>query len=227
MDARYFYDMMMEYTFNNDKKHCYYGLCNRTVYIHHKGDESTYYVIFDSKEVMKHVNDKYDSKLMLSDLTGDDYELYNPVQIYKAGYIIITESCNTNDIKRVISELYDKVEETEGVTLCGGSFWDEGLTDSFSYYSSNGTELEIGMIKDLTKENVDRKYYGLRAIPFNKEIKNDDAFHVKFIHSTTEHGVDKYKKLADVALEELRQFLIDLEINFKWVETPIKKAVYC
>lgn len=237
MKAKYFYDRLLNYESESRKtQKYYYGFSNRMVTIHHIGDESTYYTIFDNKNVMvKKIGSYKTASMTLDDLSGDDYELFNIVQILKTGYIVL-DTDSELEIKKVISKLSEHIEwDDEGYRrkgdnipiLCGESFWEDGVTDEFQYYATNEIEVHVQMVRNLCKSNINRKYYGLRCIPFIKSISNSQAIHVEFIQSMNKGNYNEEYEKCEEALKELKTMLNEITDSFRWVKCNIGKPCYC
>lgn len=232
MKAKYFYDRLCGY--GEECKRTmkfYYGYANGITDIHRKGNNTEYYTIYRNGDVYKNtINPQItDIDFRIEDLVGDDFELYNPVQVFKSGYIVLKNAKTEKDVKKVISKLCHYINTFElkkDISLLSGEiYWDNGLTDGFNFYTATQTqiELEILTVKNLCKENVDRKYYGARVYPFNRRMKNYNSFYVKFIHNV-KNDIDK--KRGD-ALTELRQYLKEIDIDHEWVDMNIKHPIYC
>ena len=107
--------------------------------------------------------------------------------------------------------------------LCGGSSWSKGLTSKFEYYAVNGVQLNVEIIKELCKCNMDRKYYGVRSIPFIKDVKNEEAIHISFLQVVTKDNRNSVGKMCDEALSDLLSYMREIGVNCKWKECSTKK----
>ena len=238
MKAEYFYNRLLKYdeesrTTGKD----YYGYCNGAVNIHRKNDESEYFTIYKNGRVYHHYTGNYDGEwLTVANLEGDNFEIFNIVQIIRSGYLTLNTESEL-DVKKSISKLYNYIrsfdnghpfKKTKNIpTLCGGSIWSNGVTDDFQYYSVNGIEVHLQTIKELCKENVNRKHYDLRPIPFIKAMKNTNTIYVSFICIMRLDNDGNLKEKCDSALSDLLTYMDDIDVECKWVECRIRKPVYC
>lgn len=225
MKPKDFYNMLLYGTTRNET--C--GARGHYIIIHRIGNDSKYYIIFRDGKVQ--VYDPVKGKgcqlcMMVDDIPNGEYELFNSVQILKSGYVML-DVYSDRDVKVIISKLYDHVESEKDNILCGSSYWDDGLTDSFEYYATNGIEVKVRMIKTLCSTNVRRKSEGFHPIPFNPQMNNMCSFHVCFITDMTDkYDYDLAHKQCDEALNELKTFLGIITDNFRWVEVNMKKPCY-
>lgn len=249
MKAKYFYERMIGY--KNEASNTgkfYYGYSNGMVDIHHKNNENEYFLIWGSKEVTRYYKEESElsyhreQKMQLDDLKGDDFELFSVVQIIKCGYIVFENAKSENDIKKIISDTHNYIESFEeerliyGIDdgddkndpvpfLVGGSCWNNGMTDEFSFCAKNGVEIQLSTIRKLCDRNMDRKHYGARCIPFIKDKKNTDCIYVKFIKNISGESQSNAIKTANAALNELMEYL-PKNINKKYVGCDMKKFIY-
>lgn len=239
MNAKYFYDRMIGYNDESRKSGMYYyGMSNGMVDIHHKGDETTYFVIYRDGTVLQENIGEYKHllKLTIDDLKGDDFELFNVVQILKSGYLILDTKTEL-EVKKIISRLHEYIESFDDhemfsskkdiPVLCGGSIWISGVTNSFVYISPNGINLEIHTIRELCEKNVNRKYYGLRCIPFIKKIDNKSAIHVNFVQAMYNENYEEVKKRCENSLTDLLRYMKEIDVHCKWVECKMQSPAYC
>lgn len=238
MDAKYFYNRMLGYEEESRKTgKCYYGYCNHMVDIHHKSDETSWFTIYTSGTVRKKtIGSNKTEKLKIDDLEGDDFELFNIVQIVKSGYLVLNPKKEL-EVKRIISDLWIHIksfndsglfEKKENIPLiCGASFWDDGVTDSFSYYAVNGIEIEIQTIKNICKKNVNRKHYDLTCIPFIKSMDNANSIHVSFIYNMKKGDYEETYRKCNEALSELLFYIQEINVECKWIENRKKNPIYC
>lgn len=240
MKAMYFYNRLLNYDEEVRKTNKYhYGYSNGMVTIHHKNDENNWFVIYREGLVMKHTSDSYMvERLNIHDLNGDDFELFSNVQILKTGYIVLATKTEY-EVKKVISKLhaivasYD-VDFFRGSTknnipyLCGGSIWENGVTDGFQYRDPNGIELELKTVRELCKENVNRKHYDAKCIPFDKRMKNEGSIHVRCVSNMKNSDCydDTYKKCEE-ALSNLFGYLNAIDVQYDWSELKLWKPIYC
>ena len=239
MNAMYFYNRLLGYEEERRKtRKYYYGYSNGMVFIHLKNDENTWFVVYRDGTVLRHTKDGciYDS-MNIKDLDGNDFELFNDVQIIKSGYIVLGTKTEY-EVKKVISDLHDVIDSYyDGVFsnstkqnipyLCGGSCWKGGVTDGFQYYDINGIELELKTVRKLCEENVHRKHYNAKCIPFNKYMDNTGAIHVRFVASIDSSNYDEICKECDEALKNLFSYISTIDMNCRWIETKLRKPIYC
>lgn len=193
MNAKYFYNRLLGYDEESEKTgKYYYGYCNRMVTIHHKNDETSWFVIHANGTVYRETIGSYKTEILkIDELDGNDFELFNIVQILKSGYLLLNTEAKL-DVKQTISDLYIHIDSFDDgglfekkadiPLLCGVSLWDDGVIDNFSYYAVNGIEIEIQTIKNVCKKNVSRKYYDLGCMPFIKSMENSCSIYVSFVH---------------------------------------------
>lgn len=232
MNAIYFYNRLLGYEEESRKtgKH-YYGYSNGNVTIHHKGDKRNWFVIFKDGSVLKESAENARTvELHVQDLEGDDFELFNIVQIIKSGYLVL-DTISEREVKEVISKLYGCVESHEnedkdGPSICGAIMWYQGLTDRFHYFDINVIELELNTVKNLCKENVSRKYYDLHCIPFDKNMKNESAIHVRFINNMWGSDYAETRTECEEALDHLLGYMNEIGVRCKWADSMLRKPVY-
>ena len=213
MKARYFYERLIRYPEESrTTRKYYYGYSNQYVTIHRKNNKSEWYRIYEDGSVMKITKEdddcNYEPDLCnIDDLTGNNFELFNSVQIIKSGYLILEQGNNhITDMRRIISILNHYIYSLDGSyslvndkrtipCLCGSSIWSNGVTDYITYKAVNGIEVHVRTIKNLCEENVERKYYGARPIPFIKSIDNSTSINISFDNGINNDVYkDSYKK---------------------------------
>lgn len=226
MKAMEIYQKLLNYENEQRKSNkYYYGLSNNICYIHHKGDENKYCVLYKSGRVIEH--DIYEPEFInethVSKLIGDDFELFNSVQFHKCGYLTIDGANSENDIKEVISKLYGIIHNH----ACGGTFWENGLTDHIRYFASNGVEVSLCTIKEICKSNVMRKHYGAQILPFIKYMKNSESLYISFtIDICNKEKRNKINELCNDALSECMTHLTNLGYTPSWTNCHMKKSIY-
>ena len=237
MNAKYFYNQMLNYEEESHKsgKYCD-ALSNGAVCIHQKGNKSTYYTIFRDGSI--HITTKCDLQNCdriknINDLEGDDFEIFNPVQITKSGYIILSDSTSVKQVKEIISSLFYHIKRfndeyspyTKSPFIIDPSTWKNGLTDSFTYTVrdiTGDTKVNICTIKSLCIENIGRRHYGIKCIPFIKNIKNEKAFYVKFINHTFTDTNTNDRHILDT----LMSYMGEIGVECKWRECNINTSIY-
>lgn len=239
MDALYFYNRMMNYDKESREtgKYCY-NFDNGIVNIHHIGEEDIWYTIYRDRTVHKHCFNRtfHGVKLTIDDLLGDDFEIFNDIRVFKSGYLLIKPSESNNDIMETITSLFNHIESIECDCddipedkkvpyLVGCISFYRGLTDNFTFHTSNHIEVEIRTIQNFSRENVERKYYGMKAIPFIKDIKSDQAIHVDFSTFANE-DTNSIRFECDKSLEELLKYMNDIGVKCTWKECKLNKPVY-
>lgn len=243
--------------------------CNGYVTVHHatqRADEEigTYYQIDRDGTVRKNNLFHFeDTKMRLEDLDGDDFELFSSIQTYKAGYVVLeppTETDKPGYAKKVLSNLHNYIADLEPdywhrngddykknpyPVLVGGSSWEYGLTEEFSYCSTNGMEIHIQTIHKFCKENETRKHYGCRPIPFRKNMDSNVAFHVTMVDFTRDQTSEEQRiKQCNAAIKELMGYIAKTSLptreydfdtmdykrilveNAKWINTRIDGVLY-
>lgn len=225
---------------NQHKKNkYYYEYSNRIVRIHHKNNNDEWYVIDENGSVAKdNLNGDYKMNFChINNLTGDDFELFNIVQVIKAGYLVfelIVYDNAVNDIRmrKIVSQLHhyidalDDSKHTAIPYLCGGSCWTNGVTDYITYYAVNGIEVHVRTIKNLCQENVECNYYDAKSIPFIKSMDNNTTIHVSFVHMMYKNKYEEINARCNEALEDLLTYMNTIGIKCKWVECKTKYPVF-
>lgn len=226
MTAEYFYNKMKEY--NN-------GL--NMISIRHKGDNYMYFVIFGDGVVLKtFVNEFAEPEILkVSLLEGDDFELFNTVNIIKSGYLCL----NTNsdkEVKDVLLKLFSYIdsckksssEDAVVPNICGRVKEREELVDRFQCFSTNRVELDIHTVGYLDKMNLDRKFFNLKCIPIIEDdrINSKSAIHVNFVHDLEFTEIEDALKRCEVALVELLKFMRDIGVDCNWVESKFEDSFY-
>ena len=244
MEARYFYERLIKYPEESWKtRKYYYGYSNRKVEIHHKNNDSEWYTIHSDGLVTKNTIDgNYERDFCsIDDLVGDDFELFSIVQIIKSGYLVLQEN-NTgtyiNDMRVLVSRLHSYIDSlddnyslfSDGHTdiprLCGGSAWTNGLTDYITYHSVNDIELHVRTIKNLCRENVERKYYDARPIPFIKSIDSEISIHVSFVHNMNKNDYEETRKKCNEVLKDLFRYMDIINIKCKWEDCKMRYPIF-
>lgn len=244
MEARYFYERLIKYPEESQKTgKYYYGYSNRNVEIHHKNNKSEWYTIHEDGSVAKkNIDGSYERNFCnIDDLMGDDFELFNSVQIVQSGYLIlgqIVDGISMTDMRRVVSKLHDYIDSlddsyslvsdnrTDIPRLCGGSCWSNGVTDYITYYDVNGIELHVRTIKNLCRENVERKYYDARPIPFIKSMDNTTSIHVSFVHFMCRNDYKETREKCNEAIKNLLTYMGTIGIKCEWVDCKTKYPVF-
>ena len=239
MEAKYFYNRLLKYEKDSKEsgKYCY-DYSNGIIRIHRRKDRDTkYFTIYkDGTVYVRDENMSFGDKIRIEDLKGSDYELYNPIQIFKCGYVFFPNSESSFDIKKYIRDLFNKIgciedDNLESIEndkdlnkkqpmLIGSSIWLHGYTTDFSYNSTSDIELTIRTIGELYKENINRKYYDKKCIPFIKDIHKNKAFHVTFKEY---HNRENIQERCESALEELLSLIDE---PHTWYECTMKKTIH-
>ena len=240
MNAQYFYKRLCGYpaeSFVSGKYHDAYSYSN--IQIHRKNNNSEWYSVFADGSVTKYnIYGTMIRGLNINDLLGDDFELFNIVQIVKSGYLVI-EKDNTHitNMKVIISKLYRYIQSFDPPLwnceiehyiphICGGSIWVNGLTDYFMYSGVNGIVVHVETIEHLCNENMQRKYYDMRPVPFIKSIDSSSAIHICFIQCMYKPNCTGIQKRCKDALQELIGYMDDIEIKYRWIECKTKYPIY-
>lgn len=245
MKAKYFYERLKKYPEESAKRRkYYYGYSNQVVRVHRKNNNYEYDCIHVDGSVDKMtIDDSYNiiNSCHVDALIGDDFELFNPVQIVKSGYLVLGQvgSNPITNMERVISKLHDYIDSLDTDTpysfgdksiniprLCGGSCWNNGTTDYITYHAINGIELHVRTIKSLCKENVERKYYDARPIPFIKSMDNTMSIHVSFVHFMNKNNYKEIRKQCNESLKDLLNYMDAIGVKCKWVDCKMRYPVY-
>lgn len=238
MDAKYFYNRLLGY--ENERltsEKYFYGYENKMVDIHHKNDESTWFVIHYDGTVYRNslIGDR--KQMYIDELEGNDFELFNIVQVIKCGYLVL-ETKSKFDVKRAISSLHHYIDSFDNTidtvrknnripVLCGGSIWENGVTEEFQYYSVNGIELDLMTIESLCQYNISRKHYDAKCFPFIKSMKDCNSIYVSFVHNMNEEKFDEVYKKCNRAVYDLIQYMNVIDVNCKYVNCKMEKPIYC
>ncbi len=243
MKARYFYERLLKYPkkSSNSNKY-YYRYSNQNIMIHHKRNETEWYVVWADGSVTKQNSDgSIRDFCKVDDLIGDDFEIFNIVQIIKSGYLVLDENNNDNpitDMRKVVSRLHNYIDSldvpyhlfndrrTDIPHLCGGSCWSNGLTDEFQYHAVNSIELHVRTIRILCRENMERKYYDVKPIPFIESMGSNTSVHVSFVHNMGMNDYKETRKKCNEALKDLLTYMDIIGIKCKWVDCKMKYPVY-
>lgn len=235
MEAKYFYNRLLGYREESTRTgKYYYGYCNNMVRIHHKNDNLSWYVVHEDGKVYHRFNKsigRIDQLLNIDDLEGKDFELFSPVQIIKSGYIIL-DTNSEFEVKKVITDLYKYISllsdnEENAPSPCGGLCFTNGITSEFSYHSTNKIELQLQSIRELCKDNINRKYYDSSCIPFIKTMKNKNSIHVNFIRNMgIENNYEEIYKECDKALIDLLHYMKQINIKGKWINCKMRNPIY-
>ena len=240
MNAQYFYKRLLRYSIESSTSgKYYYGYSNSSVQIHRKNNNSEWYSVFVGGSVTKeNIDGDIIRGLNISDLLGDDFEIFNIVQIVKSGYLVIEkDDTRITNMRVIISKLHKYIQSFETPWwssevklniphLCGGSTWTNGSTDYFMYSGINGIEVHVETIKHLCDENIQRKYYDVRPIPFIKSIDSSSAIHIRFVYSMYKPDRAGIQKRCNEALQELIGYMNDIGIKCEWIERKTKYPVY-
>jgi len=228
MKAEYFYNEVMSGNHENEGYDGWY--CGGTINIHKIGssDKDIYYALHSNGYIIDS-NGKRDYSIY--DLVGE-YEPYNTVQIFKCGYLVFNTS-TFDEIKQIINNLHNKMQAEEhdfAVSekvkrfLCGGSCWDKGLTEGFSYYASNGIQLNIYSIPEICRKNVRRSKFGKKCLPFAKEFKKENSIYVSFERNIKDPK-GNFDKRCDEALKELKDLIGSIS-DCKWFNMKMSRYIY-
>jgi len=225
MKAEYFYNEVMNVDHYNEGYDGWY--CNGTVIIREIGsNKNINYTLYKDGNIIDN-NCKRD--YTIADLIGD-YEPYSEVQILKCGYLLFNTT-SFNQVKQIISSLHDHFDsekydhdllEKDKHFLCGGSSWENGLTEGFSYYAPNGIEVSIYSIPKLCNKNSRRNKFGKRCLPFNKLYLKENAIYVYFTTDISRYSSDSdLNSMANEALTDLINNLPDC----KWMNMKMFKYI--
>lgn len=245
--AEYFATMLSNYSrISKESKKYWSGYTNWQVEIHHAGDEFMYYTIYKNGRVTKHFLS--DSSLAgvevsMDELTGNDFELFNTIQITRTGYLMLESNITP---KEAISNLFFYIDENEWdcdkrndgeshkcPALCGGAYFKDNLTSCFSYLSTSESELELQTIPELKRRNSSRVFYGIHPMPYIKNLDSRKAIYIPFINSVYGEKASDYGKMKETIAQndeesriELMEMLCDCGIKAVWEEVPLKGYLY-
>ena len=233
MNAMYFYNKLLKYREESKRTGRYCSPYDfQNVSIHKIGDEKNWFLLYEDGTVLKYEGYVHEEeKLTIQDLQGDDFELFNFTQIFKSGYLVL-DTKSEYEVKKIITKLYyyiDSLESKDGQLphICGGVSFYNKVTDYFQYHDIDGMYLEFTTVRNLCKENVIRKYYGLCCIPFDKNIENKYAIHVRFVNCMDIFCLRERRDICDKALARLFEYMNVIGVEFHWVDSCIRKPLYC
>jgi hypothetical protein len=239
MEAKYFLERLINYDHEvatvYNHKHYYYGYDNGTVTIHNVGRDSVHYILWRDGTVQVRNNHDYavKGKCKIEDLAGN-FELYSNVQYFKCGYLIFKDT-TFNDIKLIISNTSNYIETLEYEAqndpgkgsntvplLCGSSYWNNGLTEHFTFLSCNKVEITLNTIPYICRDNYNRRLFDAKCLPFQKEISKDNGIYVTFTHFISSGTREEILEKCNYALKELQSYIT----KGKWVDMNISKPIY-
>lgn len=237
MKAIHFYDRLMTYEIDCklSKRLCD-GYEHNSVTIHRKGNEREWYTIFtDGSVLYESIDLPLGDFVNIKDLTGNDFELFNACQIVKCGYLSI-DSDSVN-IRKLITALrmhidaFSIVQPESMIYIISNITTDydaDNLVDQFEYISSYGIELKIQTIASFCKMNASRKYYEAKCIPFDTQMSNKNSLHVNLTSSIRDKlDSSTVRKMCDDSLSQLMTFMQEINVKCKWIESKLKKPIYC
>lgn len=224
MNAKYFYNWLLGYDKESKRTNTsYHGYKNGYVCIHHNGDNQKWFRINKDGTVHEQSVYKTYGTFHINNMKGDDYELFSTSRIVQSDYILLGELVSESNVKNVITELHRLIKTHETVYMSDGTAITpsprlrgnytvpvNGIKSKFAYCSSNGIEVHIQTIRELDKENINRKHYGANIIPIStsKGIKKTNAIHITFIHNMTNESIDS---VLDRTNESFLQLLAYIE----------------
>lgn len=238
MKAEYFYDRLRRYKDEESTSgKSYLGYDHGMVAIHHSGDESTRYTIFSNGRVcQRRLEDQSGKLLSIAELAGDDYELFSGIQVVKSGYLVLKNADSIDFVENILMELLQYIKHLKGNDMVGAAdripdiccqnAVQENRVGSFFYGYPMGVEVQLQTVKSFCKENVSRKYYGAKCIPFDTSMNAKNAIHVNFLTVIKDLTRVTDRKKCSMALEDLLQFLESLGVEAEWAECEMKKPVY-
>ena len=199
---------------------------NGTVSIRNKNtDTNEYYTIYREGLVTKNPSCE---RMKTYDIPTGDYEIYSPVQIIKSGYLRFK---NSDTMIREMTSLYNIVSEIERsdipredkMLLCGSAvFYGGSLQGGFSFYHSNGIEVELKSIEDFMKLNSQRTKEGRTVISFDSTIDE----HSPFVKLFLVVDVDDKKEIATVQNQlDCINFILD-RIDAEFIDDYIRRWIY-
>lgn len=231
MKASYFYDRLKEYRNESVATGRWYqGYEHGKVTIHCKNNEKNYFTIYLSGRVVAQtigVNNYIEGTIR--DLRGDDYELYSPIQVVKAGYI---EKTGIGYIEPIINELcfyIDSIRDARGTDIygCMVKGQDKGFITQFTYNDLNVMEVSIQTPYALKCNNINRKYYGARTLPHDESIKFRKAMYVTLSTNLHIMPLREARLRANKSLEKLLYWLMnDIEVRCEYKDMGIGKPIY-
>lgn len=172
--------------------------------------------------------------MKLSDLTGNDFELYSTVQVFKCGYIILKDTKNIQTVKRHLTDLYNRIENMDSTNYNGDIslkplMYNKGAADilgmlfCLKYQDTNGIEVNIFTLDELQRLNDARKYYGAKKFPTSNKIKPECALYITF----TDNVTSKYTAMRyQEAVTKLLYLFNDTELVKKYLVVDMNSPVY-
>jgi len=146
-------------------------------------------------------------------------------KVLKCGYFLFD-----NFSKSIITELFHVKNYTD--ILCGGTWFNNGLTDSFSYYVEQinpyqfSIQADVFTIPALCKANIGRKVKKLKCFPFIKEIDMHKAMYIVW-ESFSFH--DKNEIIAiENDIEEIIGYFTNNNVKCTFKEVNFNNVIqYC
>ena len=82
-----------------------------------------------------------------------------------------------------------------------------GIKSKFGILSPNGVELHIQTLRELDKENINRKHYGTTTIPTSDSVKETNTLHVSLIFNITNESMSDVWDRSGETFNELLAYI--------------------
>lgn len=246
MTVQELYEKLLQYDEeSNYTKRYWYNLSNGFTEIHRRDDNSTWFLLHNDGTIRQEYRftDDHIEYNTFDELQGDDFEFFNNLQIFKSGYIVFEDAKTKYDVKKIITNLYHYIDSFDPENfifdeldddykypaLCGCTSLDSRMmTDNFEYYTrdGNGIFATLMTIDNLVKTNVSRKHYGVKCIPYKRNMKAGNSVYMTFASNIKNRHDNYIYKECNKAVREVMGYLDELGIDAKWVNVNCKHPLY-
>lgn len=230
-DARYYYNELKNYPTNAVLKDNsrWSGYECGLVEIHHKGDPDTWYTISKDGRVSKETRLTFEY-IPFEEIEGDDFELFSSTQAFKTGYVYINGCMSSEDIKKIILDIYSYMKSINCVQndYCDEYIGSQRTRESMVYCSSySDLDIYIQSIDHLVRENMIRKYcYNLKCFPYEKYVSQSKCFYVAFIENIHASLIDIDERCNDEVNELLKIVTKVSNYPCSWIDCTGKYPIY-
>lgn len=217
MEAKYFYDKFLQYL--EDRTPYCINNGGRDFSIHQKNDKHRLYSFLKNGEIVRrNLTVKMTDRVDISELEGDDFELYSIFKMYKVCFIS-NYKCDSQD---ALWDLYNIIKDDNTFTRINHThdkFFKSDQITGLTFANGHNVWVDIKTAKDIDRENVCREALCYPAIPSIKYIDKNKSLEA-IIYAYTENEITDKEientvlKLASYAKTALgKSEFIDLEIK--------------